>query len=74
MTNLTQIQWVKNRLKLNKKISRNKCLKEFISRLSAIIAILKNQGWEFETKYIKTASKYGWTGKDYVYYLIKKGE
>lgn len=41
-------------------ISRNQCLGTYpcISRLGAIIATLKEEGWDFETKD---------TGKDYVY-------
>ena len=74
MLNNTQIRWVKNRLMANKKISRNECLREYISRLGAIIARLKNDGWVFDAKYKKVQTKHGWGGKDYVYYLVETGE
>ena len=31
-------------------VNRNWCLRKYISRLSAIIYELKEEGWEFETK------------------------
>ena len=74
MLNTTQLNWVKLQLTTNKKISRNQCLREYISRLGAIIAILKSKGWVFDAKYEKVQTKYGWGGKDYVYYLVETGE
>lgn len=74
MLNMTQVEWVKQQLLTNKKISRNQCLREYISRLGAIIDILKKQGRKFEARYEKFQSKYGWSGRDYIYYLTKKGE
>ena len=43
-------------------ISRNECLRNYISRLGAYIVILKKEGWEFETEerngdYIYRATK-----------------
>lgn len=43
----TQIEWVKERLRANGKISRNECLQNCISRLGAIIQRLEGQGWVF---------------------------
>ena len=43
-------------------ITRNSCLRNFISRLSAYILELKEEGWEFETKEINN---------DYIYKIIK---
>lgn len=50
--------------KLNKDgfITRNECLRNYISRLSAIIQDLEVDGWEFEA---------GDTYKDYKYKVIK---
>lgn len=68
MTNQTQLNFVKNELKTKGYITRNECLAKFISRLGALIGILKNNGWEFEAEYIKTPY-----GKDYKYTLKKAG-
>ena len=55
----TQRQRVISRLMDKGKITRNECLNNYITRLSAIILVLKQEGWEFETKEEKG---------DYVYY------
>lgn len=62
MTNLTQIDRVKKRLRERGVIYRNECLRVYISRLGAIINQLKNEGWEFEAEH--------WRG-DYRYFLKK---
>jgi len=62
MTNLTQKQRVEKRLREMKVIYRNECLRNYISRLCAIINQLKNEGWEFEAEH--------WRG-DYRYFLKK---
>jgi hypothetical protein len=49
------------------KITRNQCLRMYISRLSAIIFELKERGWVFKSGYVKTAY-----GKDYAYYLVSR--
>lgn len=59
---LTQKDRVAKRLLQVGKISRNECLKNFISRLSAIIQDLEVEGWVFETKQVKG---------DYVYKVVK---
>jgi hypothetical protein len=48
------------RFKLNRDgfITRNECLRNYISRLSAIILLLKRQGWKFETVEEKGDYKY----------------
>ena len=62
---------VKNVLKQEKKITRNYCLRRFISRLSAIIFNLKEKGWEFSTRRIYLdPNKKSW---DFVYDVIKEG-
>ena len=58
----TQLQWVKERIKETGEISRNECLANYISRLGAIIARLKEQGYEFDAGFRKTER-----GEDYVY-------
>ena len=46
-----------------KEVSRNWCLQRNITRLSAIILILKNKGYEFNPH---------WRGGDYVYTLVSE--
>jgi len=70
MKKFTQKQWVLNRLNENGYITRNECLRNYISRLGAIIADLKADGYEFEAGYIEVKTPFG-TGKDYKYSLIK---
>ena len=64
----TQNNWIKEQIKSNGFITRNQCLRNFISRLGAIIFELKEAGMEFETGYIETDIKYG-KGKDFKYTL-----
>ena len=63
----TQLSWILRQLELYGFITRNQCLKRYISRLGARISDLRKEGYEFRTKYLKNR----W-GKDYVYFLIKK--
>lgn len=53
MLNMTQKQWVENQLIKNGKITRNECLRNYISRLGAIISMLKDDGYKFETGYVE---------------------
>jgi hypothetical protein len=39
-------------------ITRNECLKNFISRLSAIIQELESEGWVFKTERVKGDYRY----------------
>lgn len=64
----SQKDFVKNELKLHGFITRNKCLRNYISRLSAIIFVLRDEGFEFETKFVENKTAYGSTEKDFVYY------
>ena len=59
-----QLPFVKKTLLEQGKISRNFCLANYISRLSGYILKLKKEGWQFETKFVKTAN-----GEDYEYVL-----
>ena len=70
MLGITQKQWVENILREQGKITRNQCLRNYVSRLSAIIYMLKQEGWEFEEQYIKVKTLFGY-GKDYEYKAIK---
>lgn len=69
MTNATQTEFIKAELIRKGEISRNFALRNYISRLGALIYNLKQKGWVFECEYIKTAH-----GKDFVYKLIEKGK
>lgn len=62
MKNQTQRQRVERRLLDVGQISRNECLRNYISRLGAIICDMTKDGWQFETKNVNG---------DYVYYLVK---
>lgn len=64
MKKLTQTQRVEKRLVEVGYITRNQCLSVYpaITRLSAIIQVLEEKGFEFEAKDVKG---------DYVYKLIK---
>lgn len=59
----TQRQWVEKQLAEYGEISRNTCLRNYISRLGAIIKALKYEGWVFHTE-----KREG----DYVYILGEK--
>ena len=60
-----------NRLLTIGQISRNECLRRFISRLSGHIYAIKEQNptWEIDAKMVKTPS-----GKDYIYKLTNRDE
>lgn len=66
MKNKTQEKRIIDRLLQFGYITRNECLKNYISRLGAIICDLKKEGWDFEGKFIK---KNG--GQDFVYTVTK---
>lgn len=57
----TQKQRIEKRLLDVGHITRNECIRNYITRLSAYILELKDEGWEFETKD---------TGQDYIYKVI----
>lgn len=58
--------WVVKQLQDNGQVSRNLALKNYISRLGAIICDLNKNGWSIQGKFIKTN-----TGKDFVYFVEK---
>lgn len=63
----SQKTFVKQEIAKHGFITRNKCLRNYISRLSAIIFDLKEEGFEFETKYVENATAYG-TERDFIYF------
>ena len=63
----TQRNWVEERLRDTKRVTRNEALGRFVSRLAAIIADMKRDGWSIEGSSLKTAN-----GTDYVYTLISE--
>lgn len=63
----SQKEFVKNELSKNGFITRNKCLRNYISRLSAIIFVLRDEGFEFKTNFVENKTAYGSTEKDFVY-------
>lgn len=67
----TQQEWVVKMLLENGKISRNEALRNYVSRLGAIICDLRKAGWEISAKNERTHGGYG-RGLDYVYKLVKK--
>ena len=67
MVKQTQEAYILNELKTKGSISRNQCLKRYISRLGARIGDIKAMGYEIVGGYVKTKNG----GKDFVYTLIK---
>lgn len=67
----SQKDFVKAELIKNGFISRNKCLKNYISRLSAYILILKKEGFVFAAKRVESTTKYG-TTYDFIYYWTNR--
>jgi hypothetical protein len=59
---------VEKQLKEYGEVSRNFCLKNYISRLSAIIQKLEEEGWEFEPTY-----KMPWTKPYYISFFENYG-
>jgi len=63
----TQRNWVEERLRDTKRVTRNEALGRFVSRLAAIIADMKRDGWIIEGNNLKSL-----VGNDYVYTLISE--
>jgi len=62
----TQLEYIKKLLLNYGRVSRNHLLEQFITRGGARIQDLKDDGWEIEGHYEKTAR-----GKDFIYTLVK---
>jgi hypothetical protein len=66
MAKETQRQRVIKKLLKDGFVTRNECLRNFMSRLGAVIQVLEDEGWEFDAKYLPTSQ-----GNDYIYKVIK---
>ena len=66
MRNKRQYNFIVSRLEKKGEISRNECLKNYISRLGAYIHKLKREGYRFDTFKRSIKTVYG-RGYDYVY-------
>lgn len=66
----TQIEWIENKLLGFGKITRNECLRNYISRLSARIKDLEKIGYIFETSFVEVKTPFG-KGKDYQYTVVE---
>lgn len=62
----TQEEWVRDNLLKRGFITRNECLRIYVSRLAARIDTLRKDGMKIEGETLKTQY-----GKDYVYYLVE---
>lgn len=60
----TQLAFIVKQLKKNGYITRNQCLRNYISRLGARIIDLKKEGWQFMAGFMKNG--------DYRYQVIKR--
>jgi len=62
----SQHDWILYQLENKGYISRNQCLRKYISRLGARICDIKKEGHAIYGRYEKTKN-----GIDFVYYLLK---
>lgn len=75
-----QKKFIIKQLEKTGKVSRNYCLSRFITRLGAIIKVLEDDGYVFDSRPSKTGKtmmngrveKTRWGENDYVYYLVAK--
>ena len=68
---MKQIEFVKQKLLDDGYITRNEALQNYISRLSAIIYSLKQDGWNIVGERKEYKKKNGEKGYDYVYTLVQ---
>ena len=69
----TQKEFVKAELAKKGFVTRNNCLRNYITRLSAYIFELKDEGFEFETKSVEEQTLYGMQN-DFVYFWKNQSE
>lgn len=67
MKNESQKQWAINQLRTYGAVSRNEALRNYISRLGAIMNDLLKEGWHWRGEYVQTSY-----GRDYQYTLLKE--
>lgn len=67
MKNNTQREWVLAQLRAKGYITRNECLRNFISRLGAIICGLNKEGYDITGENMVTEY-----GRDYIYKIKPK--
>ena len=64
-----QKDWIIAELTASGYITRNYCLRNYISRLASHINVLEKEGWEFATEKIETQTQWG-KGYDYKYNVV----
>lgn len=69
MKKQSQLAWTRHMLLTKGYVTRNQALRKLITRLSARIKDLREDGFEIEGNWKKTKA-----GKDYVYTLLAAGE
>lgn len=67
MLNETQKKFVIDELKRCGSVSRNYCLRNYITRLGAIICQLNKEGWNLKGKYVEYETNQE-KHKDFVYF------
>ena len=67
MSKETQLSWVRKHIDDTNGISRNFCLQNYVSRLSALIFMLNEEGYIFKAEFVKFKTNHGWEGRDFVY-------
>lgn len=63
----TQLNWVKEKLTKDGKVSRNQALSVYFSRLGARVEDLRSAGWKIESKSVKENG-----GTNFYYFLTSK--
>ena len=63
----TQLQMIRSKVLKDGYVTRNWCLERFVTRLGSRIYDLKEEGMEFEGKYVRTDY-----GQDYKYTLLNE--
>lgn len=63
----TQLQFIRNELSTRGYITRNFCLRRYISRLGARISDLKKEGMNIKGENLKTEH-----GLDYIYRIVEQ--
>lgn len=67
----SQTEWVKYELAQNGRITRNMALRNYVSRLGAIIYGLKEEGYVIRGRFIPCKTPWG-EGRDYEYKVVER--